>query len=162
MKPEKKTDSFKLEKIFGWLLKGLTLLSVLGITALSVSILFYSFYDIAELISIIGEDYTQKDKVIAGSLKAVDLLLLGFTIFLIGLGLFELFIKTIPNLPQWLEITDIDQLKAMLVKVAIVIMCISFTGTILTWDGQSDLLGYGLGLGAVVLSLSYFLQVKKH
>jgi len=151
----------KLESSLGWLLKVLSFLAVLGILALSIAVLFYSFYDIYKVISNISNDYTQKDKIIADTLSAVDLILLGITIFLIGIGLFEIFITKIPNIPKWLEINDIDELKTMLIKVAIVIIGISFTGKIVTWDGESELLGYGIALGAVILALSYFLRAKE-
>ncbi|NND07964.1 MAG: YqhA family protein, partial [Saprospiraceae bacterium] len=64
------------------------------------------------------------------------------------------------NLPEWFRMKDIDQLKSMLIKVTIVVMGVSFTGRIVTWDGSTDLLGYGIGLGVVILALSYFLNVK--
>ena len=54
----------------------------------------------------------------------------------------------------------IDQLKAMLIKLIVVVMGVSFTGRIVTWDGSTNLLGYGAALAAVVLALSYFLNVK--
>jgi uncharacterized membrane protein YqhA len=77
-----------------------------------------------------------------------------------GIGLFELFVGAIDNLPGWLVIKDIDELKSMLIKVVIVVMAVSFTGKIVTWDGETDLLGYGLGLGVVIFALSFFLKVK--
>ncbi len=146
--------------ILGWLTRPLAFLAVIGILALAVAILFYALYEIVELIIKMAEDFTQKDKIIASSLSAVDLILLGITVFLIGIGLFELFVSPIPDLPDWLTITNIDQLKTMLVKLAIVVMAISFTGTIITWDRETDLTGYGISLGAVIFALSYFLRGK--
>ncbi|MEL6721107.1 MAG: YqhA family protein, partial [Bacteroidota bacterium] len=99
-------------------------------------------------------------EIILKALKAIDLVLLGVIFFIIGAGLFELFIKPIDNLPDWFQMKNIDQLKAMLIKVIIVVMGVSFTGKIVTWDGETDLLGYGIGLGIVVFALSYFLKIK--
>jgi hypothetical protein len=48
----------------------------------------------------------------------------------------------------------------MLIKVIVLVMGVSFTGRIVTWDGETDLLGYGIGIGVVTLALSYFLKVK--
>ncbi len=79
---------------------------------------------------------------------------------MIALGLYELFIHKISNLPDWLQIRNIDELKAMLIKLVKVVIGISFTGRIVTWDGNNDLLGYGVGLGAVIAALSFFLRVK--
>lgn len=55
---------------------------------------------------------------------------------------------------------NMDQLKTMLIKVIVVVMGVSFTGRIVTWDGSSDLLNYGIALAVVVFALSFFLKVK--
>ncbi|MEN0048378.1 MAG: YqhA family protein [Bacteroidota bacterium] len=150
----------KAQNIFGILLKVVSFLAVLGVTALSIGIFVYSFYEIFKVIEAIGSEYSKEGEVILKALKAIDLVLLGVIFFIIGTGLFELFIKPIDNLPDWFHMENIDQLKAMLIKVIIVVMGVSFTGRIVTWDGETDLLGYGIGLGIVILALSYFLKIK--
>ena len=150
----------KLQNLFGVLLKFFTFLAVLGVIALAIGIYFYAFYDIFKVIKTIFWGNPSEGEVIIKSLKSIDAVLLGVIFFIIGLGLFELFISPIDNLPEWFHMKDIDQLKAKLIKVMVVVMGVSFTGRIVTWDGTTDLLGYGVGLGVVVLALSYFLNVK--
>ena len=113
-----------------------------------------------KVIELIISGKPKEGEVILKSLKAIDSVLVGVIFFIIGLGLFELFIQPIDNLPEWFHMKDIDQLKAKLIKVIVVVMGVSFTGRIVTWDGSTDLLGYGIGLGAVMFALSYFLSVK--
>ncbi|MEL7338935.1 MAG: YqhA family protein [Bacteroidota bacterium] len=146
--------------LLGYLLKIFTGIAVIGILILSIGVYLYSFFDIIKVINMILFEEPENGEVILKALKAIDSVLLGVMFFIIGLGLFELFIQPISNLPEWFKMKDIDTLKAMLVKVVVVVMGVSFTGRIVTWDGETDLLGYGLGLGAVVLALSYFLKVK--
>ncbi|MEM7659877.1 MAG: YqhA family protein [Bacteroidota bacterium] len=150
----------KPEKILGMLLTGFILIAVVGIIILSIGIFVYSMFEIAGLLTTIFGETTEEGEVILKALKAIDAVLLGVVFFIIGLGLFELFVRPIDNLPEWFKIKNIDELKATLIKVIVVVMGVSFTGRIVTWDGETDLLGYGLGMGAVVLALSYFLQVK--
>ncbi len=150
----------KIKNILGSLLKLFTFLAVLGIITLAIGIYFYSFYEIAEVIKTIVVGKPEEGEVILKSLKAIDSVLIGVVFFIIGLGLFELFIGSIDNLPEWLHIENMDQLKTMLIKVIVLVMGVSFTGRIVTWDGSDDLLGYGIGLAAVVLALSFFLKVK--
>ena len=150
----------KPQNIFGSLLKFLTFLGVLGLILLATGIFFFSFYEIVKVIETIIFKEPAEGEIIIKSLKAIDSVLLGVMFFIIGLGLFELFISPIDNLPDWFHMKDIDQLKAMLIKVIVVVMGVSFTGRIVTWDGTTNLLGYGLGIGAVVLALTYFLNVK--
>lgn len=151
----------KLTDIFGILLKLLAFIAVLGIIILATGIFLYSFYELITVSKIIFQEQAGMSEIILKALKAIDLVLLGVVFFIMGVGLFELFITKITNLPEWLIIENIDQLKSMLIKVAIVVMGVSFTGRIITWDGETDLTGYGIALGAVIFALSYFLKVKE-
>lgn len=146
--------------ILGSVLKIFTLVAVFCVIALAIGIYGYSFFLVFKVVKMILMGNPTEGQVILASLKAIDTVLLGVMFFVIGLGLFELFIRPIENLPDWFHMENIDQLKATLVKVTIVVLAVTFTGRIVTWDGQTDLLGYGLALGAVIVALSYFLSVK--
>ncbi len=146
--------------IFGILLKGLALISVLGILALSIGVFGYSLQEIIKVLQLIITNAAGEEELILKALKSVDLVLIGVVFFIMGVGLFELFINPIDNLPEWLVIKDIDQLKSMLIKVIILVMGVSFCGKVVTWNSETDLLGYGLGLGVVIYALSFFLKVK--
>ncbi len=150
----------KIQNALGFLLKLFTLIAVVGIIILAISVYFYSFYEITNVIQIILFEQPEEGEIILKSLKAIDMVLIGVVFFIIGIGLFELFISPVDNLPEWFQIKNIDQLKAKLVKVIVLVMGVSFTGRIVTWDGQTDLLGYGVSLGIVIFALSYFLKVK--
>lgn len=149
----------QLQNIFGYLLKYVTFVAVIGLILLAIGIYGYSFYKIFGVLELIVTDGTD-EIVVFKALKAIDLVLLGVIFFIIAVGLYELFIGPIDNLPKWFHVNNIDDLKSLLVKVIIVVMGVSFTGRIVTWDGKTDLLHYGLALGAVILVLSYFLKVK--
>jgi uncharacterized membrane protein YqhA len=140
--------------------RAFTFLAVLGVITLAISLYFYSFYEIFKVAKTIVNGKPKEGEVILQALKAIDLVLVSIIFFIIGLGLFELFIKPIDNLPRWLQVRNLDHLKSMLIKVIVLVMGVSFTGRIVTWDGETDLLGYGIGIGVVTLALSYFLKVK--
>ncbi|MGK0387945.1 MAG: putative membrane protein YqhA [Maribacter sp.] len=150
----------KPQNILGNLLKIISLFAVSGVILLAIGVFFYSFSEIFKLLKTIFTESYEEGEIVLKALKSVDLVLLGVIFFIIGTGLFELFISPIDNLPEWFHMENIDQLKAMLIKVIIVVMGVSFTGRIVSWDGKTDLLGYGVGLGIVIFALSYFLSVK--
>ncbi len=150
----------KPQNIFGLLLKVLSFFAVLGILALAIGVIGYAIYEIIVVLKTMLRHYADDNEIILSVLKSADLVLLGVVLFIMGVGLFELFINPIDNLPNWLIIKDIDDLKSMLIKVIIVVIGVSFTGKIVTWDGTTDLLGYGVGLSAVIFALSFFLRVK--
>ena len=89
-------------------------------------------------------------------IEVVDLFLLGTVFLIIALGLHELFIGDL-KLPNWLVIRTLDDLKHKLVGVVIVVMAVLFLGQVVTWDGQRDILGYGVAIASMIASLTWFL-----
>ena len=107
-----------------------------------------------------GIDTTTTKALILGAVELVALFLLGITLYVIALGLYELFID--PQLPvlPWLIIRDLDDLKARVLGIVIVVLGVLFLGQALTWDGQRDLLRFGAAIGAIIVALTYFLAQK--
>ena len=97
------------------------------------------------------------------SIEFADLTLLASVLLIVGLGLFELFIGPAP-LPDWLIITSLDDLKASLVNVVVVVLGIAFLGQVVTWDGTQNLLPFGVAIAAVIVALSAFgaLSLTRH
>ena len=93
-------------------------------------------------------------------IEIIDIFLLGTGFYLIALGLYELFIDDGLMLPDWLVIHSFDSLKSKLISIVIVVLGVTFLSQAVRWDGQQDLLGYGLAVGVVIAALTYFLSVK--
>jgi len=93
-------------------------------------------------------------------IELTDLFLLATALYVITIGLYELFIAEIDGLPDWLAIHSLDDLKDKLIKVVIVVLGVLFLGQVVTWDGQRELLDYGAAIALVIAALSYFLMQK--
>lgn len=89
------------------------------------------------------------------SIELADLILLAVALYIIALGLFELFIAPVP-MPAWLTITSLDDLKSKLINIVVVALGVSFFGQVVTWDGVTNLLTLGLAIGAVIVALAIF------
>lgn len=89
-----------------------------------------------------------------------DLFLVGTVLYVMALGLYELFIDDRLPLPAWLEIHDIDDLKGKLVGVVVVVLAVFFLGEAVGGDGQRDVLRLGGGIALVIAALTYFLSQK--
>jgi uncharacterized membrane protein YqhA len=63
-------------------------------------------------------------------------------------------------LPEWLTINNLDDLKNKLIAVVIVVLGVLFLGQVVSWDGKTDLLGYGVSIALVIAALTYFLAQK--
>jgi uncharacterized membrane protein YqhA len=89
-------------------------------------------------------------------LTAVDTLLLATVLLVIGYGLYELFVDADVQLPPWLEIRSLDDLKAKLIGVVVAIIAVVFLGVLVDATDANDIMLIGIGAGAVVLGLAAF------
>lgn len=93
---------------------------------------------------------------IVSILTSVDAILLGTVLLVIGYGLYELFVDSNLEIPEWLEINTLDDLKAKLIGVIVAIIAVVFVGLLVEIKSAGDVMAYGIGAGAVVLSLAAF------
>jgi uncharacterized membrane protein YqhA len=92
-------------------------------------------------------------------IEVVDLFLIGTVLFVIGVGLYQLFFTTMMMpLPRWLLVHDVGDLERKLIGLVVTVLSVVFLGHIVTWDGERDLLGFGVGIGAVIAGLAFFLR----
>ena len=101
-------------------------------------------------------DQTPLKDVIVEVLTAVDAILLGMVLLVIGYGLYELFVDTELDVPAWLQIKDLDDLKSKLIGVVVAIIAVVFVGVLVDSNRAGDVLAYGAGAGALVLGLGVF------
>lgn len=110
------------------------------------------------------------DAVLAGSslkhsivdvLTAVDAILLGTVLLVIGYGLYELFVDTDIKVPAWLQVRDLDDLKSKLIGVVVAIIAVVFVGVFVDANRAADVVSYGLGAGALVVGLAVFAFATK-
>lgn len=87
-------------------------------------------------------------------IQAIDIFLLATVLYIIALGLYELFIDESLDLPHWLEIRTLDDLKARLLGVIAVILPVTFLGKLVEWKSGQDIFWLGLAVGAVLLSIA--------
>jgi uncharacterized membrane protein YqhA len=71
-------------------------------------------------------------------LTAVDAILLGTVLLVIGYGLYELFVDTRLEVPEWLEVRDLDDLKSKLIGVVVAIIAVVFVGVFVDVNRAAD------------------------
>jgi uncharacterized membrane protein YqhA len=109
--------------------------------------------------SVLG-GYSLKDTIV-DVLTAIDAILLGTVLLVIGYGLYELFIDTQIKVPLWLRIRNLDELKSKLIGVVVAIIAVVFVGVFVDTNRASDIMSYGLGAGALVAGLALFAFATK-
>ena len=89
-------------------------------------------------------------------LAAVDTLLLATVLLVIGYGLYELFVDESLQLPAWLQIHSLDDLKAKLIGVVVAVVAVVFLGELVEGKDAQATMMTGIGAGALVLALAAF------
>ena len=93
-------------------------------------------------------------------IEITDIFLLATVLYIVALGLYELFIDHQVPVPNWLEIRTLDDLKDKLIGVVIVVIGVGFLGQFTTWNGETNLLVSGGGAALVIAALTFFLGQK--
>lgn len=110
--------------------------------------------------------FTDGDISIAGAkhltvelVQLTDSFILGTVLFIVAFGLYQLFVN--PNLPvpNWLRVSDLDQLKEKLIGVVAVFLAVTFLAFVVEVDIDASVLEFGAAVALVIASLSLFLFV---
>jgi uncharacterized membrane protein YqhA len=143
----------------------IVLIAVVGTFVASLTLLVYEGLVVAEAVVRIvakGQVSAQGAKVLAvGLIEAVDIFLIAIAVYIISLGLYALFIDDALPLPRWLEVHDLEDLKANLVSIVIAVLAVLFLREAVAWDGERDLLEFGAVLALVIAALTLFLFLKR-
>jgi uncharacterized membrane protein YqhA len=138
-------------------------LATLGSFIASLATLIYGLITVVQIIlkaftSEIGK--TGAKQLSVDFLTVVDIFLLASILYIVALGLYELFVDESLQLPGWLEITHINDLKVKLLGVVVVMISISFLAEVTIWDGDTDILAYGVAVALVLAAIAYASGIK--
>jgi uncharacterized membrane protein YqhA len=95
-------------------------------------------------------------------LVVMDTFLVGATLMVAAFGFYELFIVRGENkghrfwLPGWLKMTDLDDLKARVVSMLILVAAITFVDRTVESSNEKEVLFLGIGISIIILALTAF------
>lgn len=134
-----------------------TFLGSFALILYEVAVLASSGYRIIET----GELSTKAVKLFAVDvIEAVDVFLIGVAVYITSIGLYSLFVDDTLELPKWLKLQNLEDLKANLVSVVIAVLAVLFLREAVAWDGTAKIAPFGVALALVVAALSFFLLRK--
>lgn len=93
-------------------------------------------------------------------IELIDIFLLGTAFYIVSIGLYELFINPRIVTVPWLHVSSLDDLKARLLGVFIVVMSVFFLEQLINWNGQRDILALGIAEALIIAVLT--LTIKVH
>jgi uncharacterized membrane protein YqhA len=98
-------------------------------------------------------------------LTEIDLFLIGATLIIAAIGLYELFIERIDPanlrrpLPAWLEMKDLNDLKARVIAMIILVCAVTFTDVLLEFPrNELEVFYLAAGVGSFILALTIYLR----
>jgi uncharacterized membrane protein YqhA len=97
----------------------------------------------------------------------VDLFLIGATLLISAVGLYELFIREISvegatRIPDWLQMRDLNDLKARVIAMVILVVAVIFGEVVVDAPSGRQVLDLGTGIAVVIVALTVFLRFGNH
>lgn len=143
----------------------MVILGVIGAFLAAISLFVYGgILTVQQIIETIQTGYVSSKgskSLMLSFVEIADIFLLGTVMYIISTGLYELFIDDNIELPGWLEIHTLDDLKQKLVGVIVVVMAVVFLGHVIKWHGETEIVYYGAAIAFMVAALTYFTSQKK-
>jgi uncharacterized membrane protein YqhA len=98
-------------------------------------------------------------------LTEIDLFLIGATLIIAAIGLYELFIARIDPanlrrpMPAWLEMKDLNDLKARVIAMIVLVAAVSFTDVLLEFGKNTlEVLYLAAGVAVFIIALTIYLR----
>ncbi len=137
--------------------KNLILVAVSLLVASVVAFLWGAVKTITIILNLVIS-YGKESLVAISLIELMDTFLIATALFIFAVGMYELFIKDI-NLPEWLVIHNLHDLKAKLGSVIILVMAVTFLKHLVEWKDPQGTLFYGIAIAIVSASLIAFSHV---
>ena len=134
-------------------LRYLVIVAVVGIAIQAIATFGWAVWITVDFVyDLLSSSAWQQDDTIVELLQVLDLYLIGTVLLITAIGLYELFISEV-QLPAWLVIRSLSDLKTKIVEVIVLVIGIKFVEKLVTAKEPIDVLWYGLGSAAVMAVL---------
>lgn len=141
------------------------LLIIIPIVSLLIGATFLFFQGAYQLLSSIYSFFIAPHEnygpvLAANFISVMDTFLLAVVLYIFAVGLYELFIGPL-DLPDWLKIEGIDQLKAKLASVIVLILAVTFTKKLVQWKDPMDTFWFAMAISAIMGVLIFYYKAKE-
>jgi len=150
--------------VLGSISRVVMIVPVIATFITALALMYYGALETVEFIVTIFDTShaTAHDQLLFIAIEIVDLFLLATVVQVVALGIYQLYFRPDLQLPKWLKIDSLDDLKSKLVGVTITVMAVFFLGKVIVWEGDISILYLGGGCAAVILALTFFLGRMDH
>ncbi len=146
-----------MKSIFGFT-RFIVILGVIGSLILSVLLfaasLFEAIQTVIHVVGVFGNEEALREATI-GVIRLADDMLIAAAMYIIAAGLYELFIGK-ANLPEWLTVSTLDDLKDRLIGVSVAVLVVNVVEEVATSANANDVLLTGIAVAVVILAVSAY------
>ncbi len=144
-------------RLVGWT-RYVATVPVIGLFVAAIAMAVTTFIQTVEVTIEVAVGSMKMQAMLVEYIECADYFLLAIVLYIMSIGLYSLFIDNKIKLPAPLAVHTLDELKEKLVSVIAVVMGVFFLGRLLNGADPKDLLYMGIGIGAVVVALAYFVR----
>ena len=141
------------------LIRVVTIIPVVATFVAAVALMVYGAIDTWHFVQALyfSDHPAPREEALLLAIEIVDLFLLATVVEVVSLGLYQLYFNQDLDVPKWLKIETLDDLKSKLVGVTVTVMAVSFLGRVIAGGTSSDILYLGGGVALVIAALTFFL-----
>lgn len=88
-------------------------------------------------------------------IELMDKFLIATGLYIFAVGLHDLFLGEL-NLPKWLDIHDLHDIKSRIISILVLVMGIVFVEHLVQWEKPVETLAFGAAIAVVILALLTF------
>lgn len=134
------------------------LLAIISTFVAAVVLLVLGFVETFEVVFELlrFDGHTDSNAVRLHFIEVLDMFLLATILYFIAAGFYQLFGPPVRNLPAWMRVDSVDDLEHKLIGVLITVLGVFGLAQVAGWDGQSNLLPFGITVALLILALGYF------
>lgn len=134
----------------------IVLLAVVSSLAASLAAFLWGTYTAFTVITHLIQTRGKDPIISVEMLELMDKFLIAIGLYIFAIGIYELFIRDDLELPDWLAVHNLHDIKVRLTSIAILVMVIAFTERVVQWQAPQDTLYFGLAIAVVTAAVVLF------
>ncbi len=134
----------------------LVLIAVISLLISALAAFLWGAYKTFEILAHAAGSFGEDDHAIGVELiSLMDTFMIATALYIFAVGLYELFVAEL-DLPEWLTIHNLHDLKGKLSGVIILVMAVNFLERLVHWKDAPSTLMFGVAIAVVTASLIAF------
>ena len=139
----------------------MVLVGVLSSLAAGLAAFLWGFWKTVHVILELVVSGGQNPLTVVMLIELMDKFLIAVGLYIFAIGLYELFIEEL-DLPQWLKVHDLHDIKTRLSHVLLLVLAVTFLQHLVEWKDSLPTLHYAIAITLVMAALIAFnLLVEK-